>query len=107
MNFNFWENVKIIMKEKGITQNDLASYFRVSLRTVQNWFYRNSKPEVDTGLIIADFLGTDVEFLCRGEHAVPKELNETDKTFFQNYQSLNDKEKEMVISLVNQLKQLH
>lgn len=37
-------NLKLIRAQFNITQEDISSTFRIPLRTVQNWDYRNSCP---------------------------------------------------------------
>jgi transcriptional regulator with XRE-family HTH domain len=62
----FWKNVKTLLKEKKLTQAALAKKCGVSLRTLENWIYRDIIPGLEDALYIAKALGVTAETLFFG-----------------------------------------
>lgn len=71
----FHENLKIMRKAKGYTQEELAIKLNVVRQTVSKWEKGLSVPDADVLCKIADVLDTDVSTLL-GEEIV----EETDKS---------------------------
>ena len=69
MNEIFWEQVKRMVKIKGITQSDLADACQVPLSTLKGWIKRNYFPTVVDGYLIALKLGVSVEYLITGKES--------------------------------------
>ena len=68
----FWNRVKHLIKEKNATQRDAAAACKVSLRTFQNWIYRDLYPTIVDGYLLAHFLGVSVEYLITGKESKTK-----------------------------------
>jgi transcriptional regulator with XRE-family HTH domain len=59
----FWNNVKQVLRERGMTQEKLATDAGVSFRTLQGWVSKDRMPRGDQGVAIARALGVPVEDL--------------------------------------------
>ena len=64
---SFAENLKLIRKEKGITQEDLAEMLQVSRQAVSKWEAGTGYPETDKLLIIARELNVSLDYLMDNE----------------------------------------
>lgn len=64
---SFAENLKLIRKEKGITQEGLAEMLQVSRQAVSKWEAGTGYPETDKLLIIARKLNVSLDFLMDNE----------------------------------------
>ena len=64
----FWKRVKSQIKEKKMTQKELAASCAINPRTFQNWIRRSLFPDVENGYRIACFLGVTVEYLITGKN---------------------------------------
>jgi transcriptional regulator with XRE-family HTH domain len=68
----FWDRVYNLMKKNKITQKEAAASCGVSLRTFQNWKYRNLYPTIVDGYLLARFLGVSMEYLVSGKEGDSK-----------------------------------
>jgi SOS-response transcriptional repressor LexA len=69
---DFFERVKGLVREKGTTIRAVAVEAGLSLNTYDSLKKRGNLPRADEALIIAQRLGTTIEYLLTGEtHAVP------------------------------------
>lgn len=68
----FWDQVKILCKQKRITQEKLARACGVPLSTFKGWIKKNYFPTVIGGHIIASVLGVSVEYLVTGKEKATK-----------------------------------
>lgn len=64
---SFAENLKLIRKEQGITQEDLAEMLKVSRQAVSKWEAGAGYPETDKLLTIAKKLNVSLDFLMDNE----------------------------------------
>lgn len=60
---SFANNLKLLRKEKGITQEQLADMLAVSRQAVSKWESDNGYPETDKLLMIAKELGVSLDYL--------------------------------------------
>lgn len=72
----FHENLKMIRKAKGFTQEELAIKINVVRQTVSKWEKGLSVPDADTLSLIADVLETSVSELLGSEIKEEKNKNE-------------------------------
>ena len=72
----FGDNLRLIRKERGITQENLAELLQVSRQAVSKWESGSGYPETDKLLIIARELHVSLDYLMDNE---PKENEETEK----------------------------
>lgn len=64
---SFAENLKLIRKEKNITQEELAEMLEVSRQAVSKWESGSAYPETDKLLVIARKLNVSLDFLMDNE----------------------------------------
>lgn len=65
----FWTNVKQLLKSSNYTQKSLGVELGGNERTVEQWINRNSIPDANTALKIAELLNTTVEYLVTGKES--------------------------------------
>lgn len=74
------EFLKLLRKEKGLTQEQLAEILLVSGRTISRWETGTNMPDLGTIIQIAEFFAVDVKEILDGERKsenMDKELKET------------------------------
>lgn len=86
----FWNQATDIMDKKKMRQADVARSLGVSKTTVFNWINRDTLPQVDKALKLADILGTSVHYLVTGQD--PAELPYRIKELLRLAQGLNESE---------------
>lgn len=72
--------LKILRKQKGLTQEQIAEKFNVSNRTVSRWENGNNMPDLDVLIEISDYYEVDLRELLDGERngeKVNTEMKET------------------------------
>lgn len=72
--------LKMLRKEKGLTQEQMAEKFNVSNRTVSRWENGNNMPDLDVLIEISDFYEVDLRELLDGERKSEKVNNEKEET---------------------------
>ena len=60
---SFGNNLKLLRKEKGLTQEQLAEMLGVSRQAISRWEFDNGYPETDKLLIIAKELDVSLDYL--------------------------------------------
>lgn len=76
---SFAENLKLIRKERNITQEELAELLNVSRQAVSKWESGNGYPETEKLLIISRELKVSLDYLLNEESNVCQEEKETPK----------------------------
>ena len=74
------EFLKILRKEKGLTQEQLAEILLVSGRTISRWETGTNMPDLSILIQMAEFYAVDVKEILDGERKsenMDKELKET------------------------------
>lgn len=92
----FWTIALSIMDEKGLRQADLARYCNRPKGTVFNWINRDSLPQADDAVKIADCLGVTVRYLVTGERA-ENELSPLEQRLLEVCKGLSDPQMHKVI----------
>ena len=74
--------LRVLRKEKNLTQEQLAEILNVSGRTVSRWETGTNMPDLSIMIELADYYDIDVKELLNGERKseMDKELKETLKT---------------------------
>lgn len=72
--------LKVLRKQKGLTQEQIAGIFNVSNRTVSRWENGNNMPDLDVLIEISDFYEVDLRELLDGERNGEKVNTETKET---------------------------
>jgi transcriptional regulator with XRE-family HTH domain len=63
---NFWDRVKTCVKEKGVTQMELAKSCKFTYGTFRNWISKNINPPLMYAYRISKYLGVSLEYLISG-----------------------------------------
>ena len=79
----FWERVKFLIKQNRTTQKNAAAACTVSLRTFQNWMYKNLYPTIVDGYHLARFLGVSVDYLVTGHERKTQKQIDTARTLLK------------------------
>ena len=61
--------LKVLRKQKGLTQEQIAEKFNVSSRTVSRWENGNNMPDLDVLIEISDFYEVDLRELLDGANS--------------------------------------
>ena len=93
----FWDNVKNLLKEKGITQKRFAELINVSLGTFQGMMHYNRMPILDLAINIAKTLNVNIEYLISGNN---KKILNRHRKVLVNKQSISK-----IFTLLSQLMQ--
>lgn len=67
MNTSFSENFKELRKNRGLSQEQLATAFSISVQAVSKWECSLSYPDIELLPVIADYLDVSIDFLLRGK----------------------------------------
>ena len=92
----FWTMALSIMDEKGLRQVDLAKAVNKSKTTVFNWLHRDTLPQADDAVKIAELLGVTVRYLVTGTRA-EGELSPLEKRLLEVCKGLSDPQMHKVI----------
>ena len=92
----FWTIALSIMDEKGLRQADLARYCNRPKGTVFNWINRDSLPQADDAVKIAELLGVTVRYLVTGERA-ENELSPLEQRLLEVCKGLSEPQMHKVI----------
>ena len=88
-----------IMKEKGITQKQLAINIGSSQGNVADWKSGRATPSIDKLPLIADYLNTSVDYLLgrseRSEPAAP-ELDPESREVLEMYRELTTEQQSLI-----------
>lgn len=70
-----WDRIKLILKEKGITQKSLSERLGYSSRSIEIKINRKSLPDIQEIQNISKILNVSVEWLITGEEGeIPQEI---------------------------------
>jgi len=62
----FWFRVKLRMKEKGFTQEEIARAINVNYSTFRNWMSRKMVIPLNYAYNLSQYLGLSLEYLIAG-----------------------------------------
>ena len=62
----FWNRVKSLIKEKGLTQQEASKACNIPFSTFRNWMARNLNPPLLYAHRISKYLGVSLEYLISG-----------------------------------------
>ena len=94
--------LRILRKEKNLTQEQLAEQFNVSPRTVSRWETGSNAPDLSTLIEIADFYQVDVREIIDGERK-SKNMDSETKNILRKVAEYGDAEKERLKKHVNSI----
>ena len=94
--------LKVLRKEKGLTQEQLAENLNVSRRTVSRWETGSNMPDLDLLMEISNLYKVDLREMLNGERKSEKEMNsEVEETVLQvaEYSSAEKKRAAKTVSM--------
>lgn len=92
MNETFGQRLSRLRKEKGLTQEDIASRITISPQAVSKWENGNSEPDLDTLNKLADILNCSVDSLLGREETAEVEIEDAPK---EEKKTQKEKEEEL------------
>lgn len=94
----FMDRVEMILKQKKLTQKELAEELRLRRPSLSDWKKNGSVPAGDVCLKIANYLNVSVEWLiCGTENKLSKE----ERWLLSQWQYLTDEQKNNIRLLLN------
>lgn len=60
------DRIQLQRKEKGLSQDDLASVIGVSRQAVSKWESEQSSPDLDKIISLSDYFGVTTDYLLKG-----------------------------------------
>lgn len=97
-NLCFMDRVESILKEKRLTQKELAEDLGLRRPTLSDWKKNGAVPAGDICIRIADYLGVSVEWLVTGKEAA---LSSEDRTLLKQWQVLSEEQKDTIRTLLD------
>ena len=86
---SFGENLRMVRKERNISQEDLAELLNVSRQAVSKWEQGSGYPEMEKMITLAKTLNVSLDFLVSGQNpeaAAPKiQRQPTGKIFIKTH----------------------
>lgn len=96
----FAQNLRRYMKERGMTQQDIAEYMGCSGSTVSDWCNGNKYPRVDKMQRLADRFGITMSELT----AEQDPLDSVDVAFYGDYKQLDEHDKAILRDMVKAMR---
>ena len=97
-NVCFMDRVESILKEKRLTQIELAEDLGLRRPTLSDWKKNGAVPAADICLRIAEYLGVSVEWLVTGKETA---LTSEEKTLLKQWKILTPDQKDTLRTLLN------
>ena len=97
-NLCFMDRVESILKEKRLTQKELAEDLGLRRPTLSDWKKNGAVPAGDICIRIADYLGVSVEWLVTGKEAA---LSSEERTLLKQWQVLSEEQKDTIRTLLD------
>lgn len=100
----FVKNLKYLRKRKNISQNRLAELSKVNQTTITRWESNEMSPSIDNVNDVANALGVSVADLLGKDLSETEDYNELDEILFSKAKDLSDKDKEVIIRVIDSIK---
>ncbi len=99
------KNLRLVRKNRGISQQQLADVLGISQQSVNKYENHNIEPDIATLIKISDYFGISVDFLIgRSENEDVEKMILTDERYVLNiYRSLDAAEKNCVKTVIETL----
>ncbi|GHV91866.1 hypothetical protein AGMMS50268_23690 [Spirochaetia bacterium] len=91
---DFWERLKIEIKERDTTQEWIAGKIEVPFGTFRKWLTRKTYPNLKQGVEIAGLLETSAEYLVTGKD--PDIFSDEERKLLRNYRKLDKADQENI-----------
>jgi len=96
----FPERLELLLKQKKLTQRELAEYLNIRRPSVSDW-KNGAFPRVDIAIKIAKKLGTTVEYLITGKEA--DGFSHEERELVAKYKNLSGDDKRNVQALIDSM----
>jgi len=97
----FSDRLDTVLKEKKITQKELAEFLQIRRPTISDWKKNGAVPPADVALKIAKFLDVDIWWLVFGESQEAPELTAEQKRLLASWEELSGQDKEEIEMLID------
>ena len=97
-NEKFGKFIKILRKEKGITQKELGEKLHLTDKAISKWERGLSFPDIAVLKDLADFFDIDISELLNGERGKKQEIDieKAIQEAIENYKNIEEKRKEKI-----------
>jgi transcriptional regulator with XRE-family HTH domain len=98
------DRIKALRKSQNLTQAELAEKVGLTYVQIGRYEVRGAKPSSDVLGKLAEVLNTTTDYLMNGETTISNARKVKDKTILgllQKIETLNDKDKEMIITFLD------
>ena len=93
---SFGKTLKLLRKQKGLTQEELAKVFSVTRGSLANWEIDRANPDVDTLNKLADYFGVTTDYLL-GREIIEFQMSDSN---FLNLSELSAEQRKAVEHIV-------
>lgn len=98
------KNLKVLRKEKNISQQQLANILEISQQAINKYENHKVEPDIDTLVAMADYFGVTLDYLVGRFESENSESNvvitDSEKELILNYKKLSESEKIGVKTLI-------
>lgn len=103
-------NLKVLRREKGISQQTLADVLGVSQQSINNYENKTIEPDIDMLKMMANYFGTTIDYITGYantrypvDHTAAYHLNADESDLIDKYRALSEKERACVATVVDNL----
>ncbi|MBQ3234635.1 MAG: helix-turn-helix transcriptional regulator [Clostridia bacterium] len=107
---NFSKVLKMLMREKGVSQATLANVFNTTQQTISRWLNQINEPDIKTIVGLAEYFDCSVDFLLGRENdygvlnsGKPK-FNDKQTELLSSFNLLPDDEQNKVLGYIKALR---
>lgn len=96
-----------LMKEKKITQNQLAEILNTKQATISSWKRRGTTPPLEYALDICKCLDISIGYLLTGEEAEEEHYTKDEQQLTQIYRTTDQIGKQRIMEYASEMQELH
>ena len=103
-------NLKLLRREKGISQQTLADYLGTSQQSINNYENKTVEPDIDTLKKMADYFNTTIDYItgyANTRYPIANtsayHLNADEGAIIDRYRALTPKERACVAHVIDTL----
>ena len=103
-------NLKVLRREKGISQQTLADFLGISQQSINNYENKTIEPDIDMLKRMADYFGTTIDYITGYsntrypvENTSAYHLNADEGDVITKYRALTPKERACVAQVIDTL----
>lgn len=95
----FSKRLKLLRKERNLTQNELADILHIKNTTISNYENEVSSPDMDMIGQIASFFNVSTDYLL-GKSDTKEDINSVDVAFYEQHGIVTDAQKRELKSFI-------